>query len=843
MTYHDLAPRTSALAAAAPVTLCGGLACALAAACLSAFCTSAGGHEIAPAVPPATAEDGLILGNGDLSASVYYAEHAIRWRLGKGDVWDRRIDRSDDPAPPTIAEVANGIAHEGWRCGPYGGGEVVATRGSQDPARMTAICCGTPPSYKRRPYPCPKPAGELALHLPADVFFQAIRMRLSVETSVLEVDCRASDGAAIEIESFIPPDDNVLVVRWRVSNWSRFAAVGSRPPFEFDLYRWADPSIAQFAKDFWAKSGNAAFMGNDFAKCLPLPPPAFYRAAGIPAISQGFPPDPTYPSGFSCCLAAVSQTGAFAPQSLPDRAAHLRWAPGPSDAWIAINVASGDTQACLRQLTEFKKEATSRKVSWWRKRTLEAATEFWSKSAVSISDPVLENLWYDTYYIRRSVMKAGKVPPGLFLPSTVNDYSAWHGDYHTNYNFQEGYWGDYAANHIELGDAYFTGMAHLLQMGRIIAHRYYACRGAFVQLSGYPIQATDDVLGAVPMGRMAYMTGWAAEQYWTRYAMTGDRDWLRRVGYPALRDCALFYADFMKKGPDGLYHIFPSNQGEDGFSGKASDVTDRAQVMRYARICLRMAIAANGDLHLDDGLRRLWQERLANLAGDEGRPPVGPERTLSDRIADWNEPEFGGGRPVRELNDEGRPWPPPDSSIYRSYAAQYTIGAIARMRTNGLDGGNAYRGLRQIITQWQHPNGLVWAMSASDYGSLGAWTEGLGTAAVIQEMMLESNGGLIRIFPHWPVGLAGRFVNFRAEGAFLISATVKAGTISGLAITSEEGKQCHILDPWNGPVVIKDRAGRHIEAINLNAGAFEFPTKIGETYLISPLINHLSKGS
>ena len=100
-------------------------------------------------------EDGLLLGNGDLSVSVYQTADRIIWRFGKGDVWDRRLDLSDDPKPAHIDEIAHGIEVEGWKCGPYGG-PVEATHGTDNPERMQELCQGTPPSYMQRPYPCPK---------------------------------------------------------------------------------------------------------------------------------------------------------------------------------------------------------------------------------------------------------------------------------------------------------------------------------------------------------------------------------------------------------------------------------------------------------------------------------------------------------------------------------------------------------------------------------------------------------------------------------------------------------------------------------------------------------------
>ena len=62
------------------------------------------GHEIVLDEPIAVAEEGLIIGNGDLSCSIYQDGDETVFRLGKGDVWDRRIDYSTSPKPPTHDE-------------------------------------------------------------------------------------------------------------------------------------------------------------------------------------------------------------------------------------------------------------------------------------------------------------------------------------------------------------------------------------------------------------------------------------------------------------------------------------------------------------------------------------------------------------------------------------------------------------------------------------------------------------------------------------------------------------------------------------------------------------------
>jgi len=102
-------------------------------------------------------EDGLLLGNGDISVSVYPDVDTINFRFGKGDVWDRRFDYSVDPEPVDIDELTRGIAVERWKCGPYGGKVEALGEPPRDMERVWEICQGAPKSYNNIPYPCPAP--------------------------------------------------------------------------------------------------------------------------------------------------------------------------------------------------------------------------------------------------------------------------------------------------------------------------------------------------------------------------------------------------------------------------------------------------------------------------------------------------------------------------------------------------------------------------------------------------------------------------------------------------------------------------------------------------------------
>lgn len=784
-------------------------------------------------------DDGLLLGNGDLSVSVYQTADRIIWRFGKGDVWDRRLDLSDDPKPAHIREIARGIKEEGWKCPPYGG-PVEATRGSANPKRMKELCQGAPPSYVRRPYPCPKPVGELALQLPPDQMGLKIEQRLAIESATLSITCTWESGARLDLECFIPPSPNVLVVRWQVSHWNEQTLTGNGlPPVWFNLYRWADPTLEAFAEQFMGDHLHEAFKSMVDPKITSLPAPRIETVAGLKLIEQSFPPDPLFTNGFSYALGAFAPGCSISPVGMPEmREARLRLMPSATttNGTVVIAVTSssdpGGTRPAMSRLQTTLGDHPENVVPEWANNNRRSAEQFWSRSRLSVADPLFEQVWYETLHARRCAYRPGTVPPGLFLPSTVQDYSHWHGDYHLNYNLQEQFWGDYTANQLDLGDTYFEAMKYLLSIGRKIARDYYGTRGVFIQLSGYPIEAVDDPLGVVPMGRMAYMTGWAMNQYWWRYQYTLDTNWLGEVGYRVIRDCALFYTDFLQKGDDGLYHAFPSNQGEDGFTGNPKDYTDRPQVMQHLRYCLRAAIQASEVLGTDADLRAQWRERLEHCAGDDGQPPT--KLTGLEKVcAEANPPEFGFGRPYHPPPETatGPAWPgnPPTW-----YFGQFPWFAMGRLRGGGFVPAADFVSFRDSIKRWRHPNGLVWAMAIANYGHAGAWTESLGVIAPMQEMMLQSWDGALRIFPAWPKTTDARFENFRAEGAFLVSAAWAKGRVDSVEILSERGAPCRLYSPWPGKPIILEASSRSVECTAEPDGRFIFQTAPGGRYRVQP---------
>jgi Glycosyl hydrolase family 95 catalytic domain len=747
-------------------------------------------------------EQGIIIGNGDFCAAVFQRGDEIIWQLGKGDIWDRRIDYHLNPPPADINELRHGLEVERWKCGAYDN-EVTALNGTDDPKRMKEICQPTP--CVRRPYPMPKPAGELALKLPTAFRNLEINYNLDIEKGILNIICRWSDQAKLSIESFFSPDTDQLAVHYNLECPQAKGILSTSKnefflPFaswHFQLRRYADKSYPEFAaaneiaKDFP--------MCSDVESCETLPPPETIDNK----ITQKFHAEPTFPEGFEYSLTSFSPDSNIAPLKLAE------------DQTARINIIARDAfsgTAIVKIKTSLTgDDCIPDNYETLRKRTIQAAEKFWSASSITLEDKFLEQLWYETLHIQRAIFGRGPVSPGLMIPGTIGDYVRWHGDYHSNYNFQSPFWGLAAANHPELLDSYFAGSDYFHIPGKFLAEKYYHCRGAFIQLNAYPIKAQDDWLGCCPMGRMTYMTGWIWHHHWDYYTHTGDLDFLQDRCWPLLKDCALFFIDFMKKGDDGNYHLFPSNCGEDPFTGDASNYRDRRGNLQHAWYTIYIARQA-AKLLDDNELIPALDEMLANWPEISAHDNA-PEIFCQD--SPENPPEFKMLRWINDTIDSPEEMLfPPGHEFWTWYFGHAPMMYLTTMRNGLFKPERDYENFTALLKRWREPNGTLTAMCTTRYGRTGAWTESLGIIGPLQEMLISSWNGIIELFPFWPKNKIAQFENLRTTGAFLVSAKFTPDGLEYVKIHSEKGGICR-LKYRNISVEIITEAGENYQVTEL----------------------------
>lgn len=119
----------------------------------------------------------------------------------------------------------------------------------------------------------------------------------------------------------------------------------------------------------------------------------------------------------------------------------------------------------------------------------------------------------------------------------------------------------------------------------------------------------------------------------------------------------------------------------------------------------------------------------------------------------------------------------------------------------------------------------------------------LGTA--INEMLLQSHEGKIRVFPAIPSKFASAFT-LRAEGAFIVSSVIDSlGNIPFVEIKSLAGKECRIQNPWDDDLVqVVTQNNRNVNIEVNKDNVISFKTTIGESYIVRKKgidVNHVSK--
>ncbi len=478
--------------------------------------------------------------------------------------------------------------------------------------------------------------------------------------------------------------------------------------------------------------------------------------------------------------------------------------------------------------------------------------QYWSRSAVELKDTELERWWYHNQYWLACCLREGKIAPGLFGNwSSGKIGTAWHGDYHMNYNTQQVFWGVFSSNHVEQHLPYIDLVESLIPMSRAYARDKFHLPGAYFPHSAYPVPSQVVPYPAPPWGYEICETPWTVQSLWWHYLYTLDEAILRRV-FPTLRLAAQFIAAYVKKGDDGKYHVKPTVSPENwGCTVDFRLNQDCIMDLALIDFLLEAAVRASQVLKADPAEREHWAEIRANLAaypsavGPDGEvwldvpnAPLGWIYNIPVTLA----PVFPGER-IGLHSDE-----------------QTLELARRTARTIRLEGGNdiVYQPLirarlgildldwfKREVRYCLMPNGIVQDRirqvggrytDSTDFDfmmRMGVWTENLSLRAVLNECMLQSYSGRLLLFPNTQNLGPARFHNVRAAGAFLVSAGWDGQTVSDVEILSERGAMTRIVNPWGSAKVQVISAASGVPISFSHVGnTIEFPTRAGERYRI-----------
>ena len=119
---------------------------------------------------------------------------------------------------------------------------------------------------------------------------------------------------------------------------------------------------------------------------------------------------------------------------------------------------------------------------------------------------------------------------------------------------------------------------------------------------------------------------------------------------------------------------------------------------------------------------------------------------------------------------------------------------------------------------------------------MGLWCENFAVPVVLNECMLQSYSGTIRLFPNTLNLGAARFERLRCVGAFLVNAAYDGKTVTSFDVLSERGMPLRFVSPWPGQSVrvVRMRDNKQIQPIQgRDAGLWVVSTDTGERYSIS----------
>jgi alpha-L-fucosidase 2 len=486
-------------------------------------------------------------------------------------------------------------------------------------------------------------------------------------------------------------------------------------------------------------------------------------------------------------------------------------------------------------------EAAKQRVAAWRHGELETLaaqhrkwwSDFWSRSFIEIPDEEIEKRWYAALYFLGSCSRAGKVAPGLWGNWVATEKPNWHGDFHLNYNFEAPYYIAYSANHADLSAPYYQAICESVPNGRAMAKRhgwkgvhFPVCIGPW----GLSPENPDEDWG------QRSDAAFAALNFIWQFQYTQDLGFLRTNAYPYLREVADFWEDYLKLEA-GRYVIYNDSIHE----GSGADMNPLLS-LGLVRTLFTNLISMSTELGLDAERRPKWKDVCQRISAFPVQERGGKEVfRYSEKGTAWVDGNTLGIHHIFPAGAIGLDSDPRLLAICRN-----TIDAMSRWHDDngfsswytacvrvGYDPRTILTNLRKECNDRSYPNLLLY------YG--GGGIENLAGFLAINEMLLQSHEGVIRLFPVWPADLNARFGSLRAAGAFLVSAQLQNGLVRGVKVSSEKGRPCTIQNPWPSRKVRILRPGRAGEIAT--GGRFTVQTAAGETFELEPRADADSAGS
>lgn len=404
--------------------------------------------------------------------------------------------------------------------------------------------------------------------------------------------------------------------------------------------------------------------------------------------------------------------------------------------------------------------------AWWR--------DYHAASSATIPDDSLQRFYDLQIYKLACATRADRPSMDLLGPWTHR--TVWAATW-WNLNLQLCYAPVYAANHPELAESLLTLLREATP--NLIEN------AAPWDDSAAAGRATDrDGVGAFE-GEWCNLP-WICHVALLHASFTGE-DHAREVVLPLLRRSMAYYRHLLKEGEDGLLHL-PE--------GVSPEYHETAHDTHINLALIRWGCGVLGGAR-EDVLRRLapYPTDENGLSVGAGVPLGRSHRHFSHLLAIHPlrllDPDRGDERDLIERSLTH--WAGMDEEF-----VGYSYAAAASMYTLLGRGDDALLMLDRYFERFGTPNSMY-----LEHGGWGAPTleTPLAVLTALQDMYLQSHGGVLRIFPAVPTAWPdAAFETWGAEGGFLVSATRREGETTEVRVRSLTSGPCRIRSGMTNPV-------------------------------------------
>lgn len=282
--------------------------------------------------------------------------------------------------------------------------------------------------------------------------------------------------------------------------------------------------------------------------------------------------------------------------------------------------------------------------------------------------------------------------------------------------------------------------------------------------------------------------GQVAKIIWDLWDYQGDETFLRKKAYPIIRDLAIFYEAFARRGYDGkVYNLSPVVETENwGISYGLKFATNTTAAITMVRKILNCAIEGANHLGVDQDLIAGWKEVAGHL------PDFPRFHMATGDILGGN----SGATPRWTAGDHGH------------FTASYTVAISDEIN---LDSSQEDKDLmiRSMDCVRCEVEDQVYSLlgALKEYSPCGynyqaeriADEEMLAQQIVnIPERLVNSRSGRIHLFPAVPEGFPVAFRGFLARGGFEVSAARDASGVTAAVVKARRSTRCSVMNPWPG---------------------------------------------